>query len=77
MMKTKKKVFIGADHGGFDLKESLRDFLKDKEFEVVDKGTLSNERCDYPDFAFDVAESVAQHSGSVGIVICTTGIGAS
>jgi ribose 5-phosphate isomerase B len=76
-MTAKKKVFIGSDHGGFELKEAMAISLRSKGFDVVDKGTNSKESCDYPDFSFAVAESVAANSASVGVVICTTGVGAS
>ncbi len=76
-MIQKKRIFIGSDHGGFDLKEALTVFLRSKNFDVIDKGTDSRESCDYPDFSFAVAESVAATPASVGVIICTTGVGAS
>ena len=55
------KIALGSDHGGFALKEHLRDFIR-KEFgyDVVDFGTHSTEAVDYPDFAFLVAAAVAE-----------------
>ena len=76
-MGTEQTIYIGSDHGGFELKESLCAYLTEEGFTVRDKGTISMERCDYPDFIFSVAESVAQDPKSRGVVICTTGIGAS
>ncbi|MBO6207257.1 MAG: ribose 5-phosphate isomerase B [Lachnospiraceae bacterium] len=72
------KIAIGSDHGkGFELKEKMIAFLKEKGYEVEDKGTYTPESCDYPDFARPVAEDVAAGKADKGIVICTTGIGVS
>jgi len=71
-----KKVYLGADHGGFELKERIKGFLKGKA-ETVDLGTDSEKSCDYPDFGRKVAESVVKDKGSLGILVCGTGIGIS
>lgn len=71
------KVAIGCDHGGYDLKERIVQFLKDKGVEVVDKGTYDKSSCDYPVFGKAVAKAVANAEVDKGIVICTTGIGIS
>jgi len=72
------KIAIGSDHGkAFELKEKMIAFLKEKGYEVEDKGTYTPESCDYPDFARPVAEDVAAGKADKGIVICTTGIGVS
>lgn len=70
------KVFIGADHRGFHLKESLKKSLRGADHDVTDCGASSyNVADDYPDFTFAVADAVVQHEGSKGIVICGSGIG--
>ncbi|MCR5627912.1 MAG: ribose 5-phosphate isomerase B [Lachnospiraceae bacterium] len=71
------KISIGADHGGFVLKESIVAYLKEKGHEVKDFGTYSKESCDYPVFGQKAAEAVANGECEKGIVICTTGIGIS
>ena len=71
------KVAIGSDHGAFDLKQDMIPWLKEKGIEVVDKGCDSHDSCDYPIYAKAVAEAVANGSVDKGIVLCTTGIGAS
>lgn len=76
-MTKKKKIFCGSDHGGMVLKNHMCAFLKKQGYEVVDKGTNSTDSCDYPDYIFPVAESVAHTSEGRGLVICTTGMGAS
>ena len=53
------KLVLGADHGGFDLKENIKEYLKEQGIEFTDYGTLTGERCDYPDIAKKVAEAVA------------------
>ena len=69
------RVAIGADHGGFTLKEKLRQRLGGMGYEVADFGTESTESCDYPDFAEAVGEAVADGRADRGLLICTTGIG--
>lgn len=71
------KISIGCDHGGYDLKESMKAFLEEKGYEVSDKGCFSKESCDYPEFGRAVAKDVASGASEKGIVICTTGIGMS
>ncbi len=70
-------IAIGCDHGGFELKEKVAAFLKEKNIEVKDCGCFGKESCDYPVFGRAVAEAVASGECEKGIVICTTGIGIS
>ena len=74
-MSSPKRIAIGADHGGLDLKTVLTAHLKKAGHQVEDVGTLSNEAVDYPVFARLVAESVAQGRADVGIMIDGAGIG--
>ncbi|MBI5614005.1 RpiB/LacA/LacB family sugar-phosphate isomerase [Candidatus Gottesmanbacteria bacterium] len=69
-------IFIGADHGGFELKEKLKPWLSSLGHEVVDCGnTVLDPVDDFPDFSFVVAKKVALENGSRGIVICRSGGG--
>lgn len=68
-------IAIGADHGGFPLKERIAFKLKEAGWEVTDCGTHSHESVDYPDFALAVAEKVASGECRWGIVIDGAGIG--
>lgn len=70
-----KKVIIGSDHAGFGLKEKLRPYLEKKGIKVKDIGAFSEERCDYPHFAYNVAKAVAEKKFPRGILVCKTGIG--
>ena len=70
-------VAIGADHGGFDLKEELRGYLAQWGYKVLDLGTSSREAVDYPDLAEAVANAVARGDAWRGIIIDTAGIGSS
>ena len=72
----KKKIAIGSDHAGYQLKEILKEELKQKRIEVVDFGCPSEESIDYPDYAHPVAEYVEQNN-SHGILICGSGNGIS
>jgi len=71
------KVSIGCDHGGYELKETVKAHLTEKGYEVVDFGTNDLSSCDYPDFGIAAAKAVADGEVDKGIVICTTGIGIS
>ena len=71
------KLAIGADHGGFELKQALIPFLQGRDIEVLDTGTHSTESVDYPTFAEAVALLVVHGEADAGIVICGTGIGIS
>ncbi len=69
------RIAIGADHGGFPLKERIGFRLKEQGYTVVDCGTDSTEPVDYPDFAGAVAERVASGECTWGIVVDGAGIG--
>lgn len=70
-----KTVAVGADHGGYEFKEKLKDFLTAHGFQIRDFGTNSKEAVDYPDFAQAVARAVAAQTADVGIMIDGAGIG--
>jgi ribose 5-phosphate isomerase B len=70
-----KSIAISADHGGYEYKEQLKNFLTDKGFRVQDLGTNSKDAVDYPDYAHAVAKVVAEKSADVGIIIDGAGIG--
>jgi len=71
------KFAIGADHGGFELKEALKAHLQKRGVTFRDFGTQSRESVDYPDFAKTVAETVNTGQAEFGLLVCTTGIGMS
>ena len=71
------KIAIGADHGGFEMKEALQKFLAGQSVQVEDVGCFNKDPVDYPDVAALVAAKVSQGLVDQGIVICTTGIGVS
>jgi RpiB/LacA/LacB family sugar-phosphate isomerase len=67
---------IGADHGGFDLKEALKKFLLARRLTVKDFGALVKDPADdYPDFAQPVAQAVAAGEANLGLLVCTSGVG--
>lgn len=70
------KIVIGSDHGGFEYKEIIKDYLNKEGFDVQDMGTNSIDSVDYPDYAKKVSEVVAKDNVK-GILICGTGIGVS
>ena len=73
--EVRDTIAIGADHGGFPLKEKIGFKLKEAGYEVLDCGTDSHEAVDYPDFAHAVAREVASGACRYGIVVDGAGIG--
>ncbi|MCJ7625369.1 MAG: ribose 5-phosphate isomerase B [Anaerolineaceae bacterium] len=73
--KVRPIIAIGADHGGFELKEILKKTLSEGKYEILDCGTYDKSSVDYPDFAFAVAENVSKGLAWRGIVIDGAGIG--
>ncbi len=71
------KLAIGADHGGFELKEAIKSILEKRGIVVDDLGAHNNQSVDYPDFAAQVATRVTEGQADQGILICKTGIGMS
>ena len=69
------KVALGCDHAGFALKDTVAQQIKQLGHEVVDMGTFSPERTDYPDYADKVARAVASHQAERGVLICGSGVG--
>ena len=70
-----RRIAIGADHGGFSLKEDLKPYLQKQGYQVDDCGTHSSESVDYPDFAYAVALKVSTGEAWRGIIIDGAGIG--
>ena len=71
------KIAIASDHGGVDLKEIISNFLKNKNFEVVDLGTNDTTSVDYPIFADKLADNILKKESDFGILVCGTGVGIS
>lgn len=69
------KIAMGSDHAGFPLKEPLLEWLVESGHEVIDVGTDSNERCDYPVFGSAVGRAVASGDAQFGIAVCGSGQG--
>lgn len=72
-----KRIAIGCDHGGTDLKNIVISYLEKKGYTIVNFGTDSTESVDYPDYAVPVCEAVKSGECDCGILICGTGIGMS
>jgi ribose 5-phosphate isomerase B len=75
LSNTGKTIALGADHGGFSLKEIIKTFLEKEGYPVEDCGTYNTESVDYPDFAYAVARKVSEGHAWRGIVIDGAGIG--
>ena len=72
-----KRLAIGNDHAGYDLKMVILTYLQSEGYEVKDYGTYSAERADYPDFAHPVSEAIENGEFESGILICGSGNGIS
>ncbi|WP_136798005.1 MULTISPECIES: ribose 5-phosphate isomerase B [Desulfosediminicola] len=70
-------IVIGSDHGGYELKEQVKDLLAELGHEITDVGCHSPESVDYPDIAQELSARVVDKSSKCGILICGTGIGMS
>jgi ribose 5-phosphate isomerase B len=71
------KIALGADHGGFALKEEVKKHLENQGHEIKDFGTYTDESTDYNEFALDVAKAVVSNEYERGILVCGTGVGMS
>jgi ribose 5-phosphate isomerase B len=72
-----KTIVLGADHGGFELKNTIKNHLESKGYTVIDVGTNAPESCDYPVFASKACSCVINGKAELGILVCGTGIGMS
>lgn len=68
-------IAIGADHGGYKLKEEIKRYFEEKEIEYKDYGTYDEQRTDYPIYAKKVAEAINNKECDCGILICRSGYG--
>jgi len=71
------KIAIASDHRGVEYKTEIIEYLKEKNYEVIDCSPENTPTDDYPDFAFKVCKKVVEASADIGILVCRTGIGMS
>ena len=73
-----QKILMAADHGGANLKNALKEYLKKKNYDVIDYGPENSDvSVDYPDKALELIQGMQTYPSSQGILICTSGIGMS
>ena len=70
-----KKIFISSDHAGFNLKETIKNYLINKKVKFEDLGPKNDSSVDYPDYAHKVAKKVTLNKNNVGILVCGSGTG--
>ena len=70
-----RKIFISSDHAGFKLKETIKDYLRNKKVKFEDLGPKDDSSVDYPDYAHKVAKRVKLNKNNVGILVCGSGTG--
>tara|TARA_Y200000002_G_C22402153_1_gene546107 strand:+ start:174 stop:611 length:438 start_codon:yes stop_codon:yes gene_type:complete len=70
-----KKLCISSDHAGFNLKESIKDFLLKNNLSIIDLGPFNNNSVDYPDFAKKVSNRIKSKKSDIGILVCGSGTG--
>lgn len=71
------KIALGADHGGYELKNEIRTHLESQGIEVLDLGTNSKESVDYPKYGFMVGDAIINGKADLGVIVCGTGLGIS
>jgi RpiB/LacA/LacB family sugar-phosphate isomerase len=71
------RIVVGADHAGFEMKQTMAAYLRHLGHEVINKGTDSDSPVDYPDFAEAVAKAIINGAAERGVLICGSGVGAS
>lgn len=72
-----KTIVLGADHGGFELKNIIKSHLESKGYTTIDVGTNAPDSCDYPIFASRLCHKIQNREADLGILVCGTGIGMS
>ena len=72
-----KKIFIGSDHGGYELKQKIIEHLSSQGYEIEDVGCDNKESCDHPVYAKAVAEKIVSIDDAMGILLCGSGLGMS
>mgnify|MGYP001156776077 FL=1 len=70
-----KKVCIASDHGGFNLKEDIKNLLISKNISIFDLGPFTNKTVDYPDYAKKLANRIKTKKSDIGILVCGSGTG--
>jgi len=70
-----KRICISSDHAGFRLKESIKDFLINKNISIIDLGPMNESSVDYPDYAKKVSNRVKSKKSDIGILVCGSGTG--
>ena len=71
------RIAIASDHRGYEMKQELKKYLKNQNYEVLDLGTTSKEPVDYPKYGILLGETIKEKKADLGIAICGTGIGIS
>ena len=70
-----KKICIASDHAGFNLKESIKDYLINKNVSIIDLGPNDNKSVDYPDYAKKIGNRIKFKKSDIGILVCGSGTG--
>jgi len=70
-------IAVASDHAGFALKEAVRKYLADKGYDILDLGAKSDERVDYPDYGYAMADAITKREVERGVIVCGSGIGIS
>ena len=75
MINLFKKICIASDHAGFNLKESIKNFLINKNISIIDLGPMNDNSVDYPDYAKKLSNRVKLKKSDIGILVCGSGTG--
>lgn len=69
------KIAIGADHAGYLLKETIKEYFNENQLQFKDYGTFKVDSCDYPEYAYKVCQAIINGEADLGVLVCGTGIG--
>jgi len=72
-----KMIALGCDHGGYEMKNAVAEYLKEKGYEILDCKVVNDDSDDYPDVAYDVCSKVLKGEAKCAFLFCGTGIGIS
>ena len=76
-IKLQKTLVLASDHAGYDLKEKIKNYLENNNFNIRDLGPFNEDSVDYPDYGDILGKFILENKNSIGIAICGSGIGIS
>ena len=76
-IQLQKTLVLASDHAGYDLKEKIKNYLENNNFNIIDLGPFNDKSVDYPDYGNSLGKFILNNKNSIGLAICGSGIGIS